>query len=533
MSLWDFLKAPGGAPRGWGDLPTAEPPTRIVPGAFKGVTFNGAEYTPPLFHGPGAAEAYEAFMTGYAGRGDGNSAVVACLLALSMAFFEPRIRVLRTDPKGNRLPVASGALADLQSLLDQPNGELTAKEIWFWWAWALNSDGNAYLEKVRAGDARVGNVVALIPRSPLLIRPMTDEGSGNLIDWYKFTYAPGKWTRIRREDMIHGRLGVDDRDHRLGLAPIKRLVRHICADDEASRFATTLLGNYGVPGLVVQTPDKTLDEEKAERMKSRISSAFGNEGRGNVGILSNGATMTQFGFSPEQLNLKDLHQIPETRIAAVMRVPPAVVGLSVGLEQTSNFASFEQIREQFVEQTLAPLWGLRDDKLDAQLLTEFSSSRTDAIVTDLSSVRALQEDVTALHERANADVESGAISMNEYRQMVNLPPLPAEIGDCHKIAGRWVPRDELAAAPAPGIDAQNDENERPNGLRRVKFAEIPTNPHESPLPAVIQPIIRPNPVNVYLPDPRRTTVVEKRVQRDDEGRLIGVIEYHQQEEASA
>jgi HK97 family phage portal protein len=462
MGLIDFLLHPTGKARGWDALPAVSGDPRVVPAEFKGLTFNGAEYVPPLFHGPGAAEAYDAWTGRYWGHGDGNSAVVACLLALSMAYFEPDLRVLRRDPRGNRLPVASGALSDLQGLLDFPNPELTAKEIWFWWAWALNSDGNAYLEKVRAVDPVAGNVVQLIPRSPLAIRPMTDEGSGNLIDWYKFSYAPGKWTRIRKADMIHGRLGVDDRDHRLGLAPIKRLVRHICADDEASRFATTLLGNYGVPGLVVQTPDKSLDEKKADQLKSRIAAAFGNDNRGNVGILSNGATMSQFGFSPEQLNLKALHQIPETRIAAVMRVPPAVVGLSVGLEQTSNFASFEQVREQFVEQTLSPLWGLRDDKLNAQLLPEFSSNRADAIVTDLKSVRALQEDENALHERANQDLESGGISMNEYRQMVGLSPLPPDLGDCHKVGGRFVPRSEIGMMPELPAD-----DDTPRRLRAV------------------------------------------------------------------
>lgn len=522
MGILDFLKRPTGPPRGWDALPTT---TDLAPlGQQKAVTFNGAEYVPPLFHGPGATEAYEAW-TGRGSYGDGNSAVVACLLALSMAYFEPDLRVLRRDPRGNRLPVASGSLADLQELLDFPNPELTAKEVWFWWAWALNSDGNAYLEKVRAGNPVDGNVVALVPRSPLRIRPMTDDNSGNLIDWYKFTYAPGKWTRIRKADMIHGRLGVDDRDHRCGLAPIKRLVRHICADDEASRFATTLLGNYGVPGLVVQTPDKSLDEDKAERLKSRISAAFGNEGRGNVGILSNGATMSQFGFSPEQLNLKALHQIPETRIAAVMRVPPAVVGLSVGLEQTSNFASFEQVREQFVEQTLSPLWGLRDDKLNAQLLPEFSSNRSDAIVTDLKSVRALQEDENALHTRANEDLVSGGISLNEYRQVVGLDPLPPEIGDCHLIGGRFVPRAEIGAPEPMALPADTDDDvPARGGLRRVKELDPVA-------PAVISPIVRPPTVNVYLPDGKTTTVVRKRIEYDDDGRTVGTVEYHETQEA--
>lgn len=520
MGLLDILRRPSG---GWSDLPAAPMTaagTMVVNlSSSKAVTFNGAEYTPPLFHGPGAAEALAAWMGDAWHYGDGNSAVVACLMALSMAYFEPDLRVLRKNPQGSWLPVETGPLADLQFLLDHPNPDLTSKELSFWWAWALNADGNAYLEKVRAGDPRDGNVVQLIPRSPLRIKPMTNEGSGNLIDWYKFTYAPGKEPiRIRKEDMIHGRLGVDDRDHRLGLAPIKRLIRHICADDAASRFATTLLENYGIPGLVVQTPDKNLTEEKADLIKAKARAAYGGDSRGDVGVLSNGATMAQFGFSPDQLNLKELHQIPETRIAAVMRVPPAVVGLSVGLEQTSNFASFEQVREQFVEQTLLPLWGLRDDKFNAQLLPDFSRNSNDRIVTNLEAVRALQQDQNALHTRANEDLASGGISLNEYRQMIGQKALPDEIGDCHFVGGTFIRRDEIGAPVEVAVPAE----EAPPALRAVK--ELDPAP-----PAMIQPIVRPQPVSVYLPAPaRKTTVVRKQVQYDDEGRAVGSIEYHEE-----
>lgn len=436
MGILDFFRG------GWGDLPSAT--TDLAPlGQQKAVTFNGSEYVPPLVHGPGATELME--LLGSGRGGDGNSAVFACLMALSMAYFEPPVRVYRTDPRGNRKAVTSGPGLALQTLLDHPNPYMSPSEVWFWAAYAQNIDGNAYLEKIRS---RSGDVVQLIPRSPVNVKPMTERGSGNLIDWYKFTYAPGKWAAIPVEDMVHLKLGFDDRDHRLGLAPIKRLLRHICADDEASHFATTLLQNFGIPGLVVQTPDKSMDEDKAERIKARAAAAFGNDNRGNVAVLTNGATMAQFGFSPEQLNLKSLHQIPETRIAAVMRVPPAVVGLSVGLEQTSNFASFEQIREQFVEQTLAPLWALRDDKLNAQLLPDFTTMPSTSIKTDLTGVRALQEDQSALHTRANEDLASGGISLNEYRQMIGEDPLPEEIGDCHLVNGAFVPRSRLGEAPA-------------------------------------------------------------------------------------
>ena len=116
--------------------------------------------------------------------------------------------------------------------------------------------------------------------------------------------------------------------------------------------------------------------------------------------------MRQFGFSPEQLNLEALHNVPETRIAAVMGVPPAVAGLGVGLAQTSNFASLKQVRENFTEVTLIPTWRMDAAKLNKQLDPDFTDDRTVTIAHDLTNVRALQEDEDAKYKRLDEGVRS-------------------------------------------------------------------------------------------------------------------------------
>ena len=60
----------------------------------------------------------------------------------------------------------------------------------------------------------------------------------------------------------------------------------------------SLLGNYAVPGLVVTTQDRSLSEEQAEQIKNSVSERFSGTNRGKVGVLNNGATVAQFGFSP-------------------------------------------------------------------------------------------------------------------------------------------------------------------------------------------------------------------------------------------
>jgi HK97 family phage portal protein len=398
-----------------------------------------------LIHGPGATD----ILSGVYG-GDGNSAVFACLRALSMAYIEPPLKVWRNDGQGKRT-----ALPDhpLQQLLDEPNTYMDAPEIAFWIQWARHLDGNAYLRKIRSGNDDTGNVIELWPISPSLIRPYVEKGSEDFITSYKYQYAAGKYEYLAPHNIIHFKLGIDDRDHRLGLSPLKRLVRQVSSDDEATRFSDALLKNYGVPGLVVQVPKEAtgIDEAKAREIKAKVAGEFGSDGRGNVGVLTGGATMTQFGFNPEQMQLKSLHDVPETRIAAVMGVPPAIAGLGVGLEQSSNFASLRQIRENFTEVNLVPLWTMDAAKLNRQLRRDFTSDRGVFVMHDLSDVRALQEDEDKKWARVAVAYEKKLISKNEGRTDLGYPPVHGG--------------DEIAETPPP------------------EPSEPPTNQRQLPPPA--------------------------------------------------
>lgn len=355
---------------------------------------------------------------------DGNSAVFACLMALAFAHIEPPLKVLR-QPTPEDDPTWLVA-SPLQGLLDNPNPWHDALELWFWTAYARHCDGNAYLRKIRAGNETTGAVVELWPVSPRLIHPVTEPNSPNFIDYYDYEYSPGRRERIATENIVHFRIGIDDRDMRLGLSPIKRLIREIASDNEATAFGDALLHNFGIPGLVVQTPAEapSLTRDEALALKQTVSDSFGNGNRGNVGILEGGADMKQFGFSPEQLNLEALHNVPETRIAAVMGVPPAVAGLGVGLAQTSNFASLKQVRENFTEVTLIPTWRMDAAKLNTQLKPDFSDDRTLWIQHDLTNVRALQEDETAKYQRLDLGVRSFWVRPSEARTRIGLPADP-------------------------------------------------------------------------------------------------------------
>lgn len=342
-------------------------------------------------------------------QGDGNSAVFACLRALAYASIEAPLRVYKLDHKQEREPLFESPILDLFEL---PHPELDLNEIRWWAAWARHIDGNAYVLKVRSGNLVQGTPVELWPISPTRMRPHTERGSDNFIDWYELDrYNGGPPQEIPIENVMHFKLGVDPYDTRKGISPLKRLIREIASDGEATRYADALLRNFGTPGLVAKLPAETmLSPKQIEELKANISQSFGGENRGRVGVLSGGADMTQFGFSPDQMNLKQLHDVPETRIAAVMGVDPLVARLGVGLEQTSNYASARQVRENFTELTIVPLWVMDESKWNRKLKVDFTDDRTIVIAHDLSAVRSLQEDENAKHLRIREDFKAGVIT---------------------------------------------------------------------------------------------------------------------------
>jgi HK97 family phage portal protein len=341
--------------------------------------------------------------------GDGNSAVFACLRALAYASIEAPLRVWKLDPKQEREPIFDSPILDL---LEEPHPDLDLNEIRWWSSWARHIDGNAYVLKVRSGNSTTGMPVELWPISPTRMRPHTERGSNNFIDWYELDrYQGGPPQEIPVANVIHFKLGVDPYDTRKGIAPLKRLVREIASDSEATRYADALLRNFGTPGLVAKLPAETLlSPKQIDELKANITRSFSGERRGSVGVLSGGADMEQFGFSPDQLNLKILHDVPETRIAAVMGVDPLVARLGVGLEQTSNYASARQVRENFTELTIVPLWIMDESKWNRKLKVDFTSDRSTIIAHDLTQVRSLQEDENAKHQRLREDFKAGMIT---------------------------------------------------------------------------------------------------------------------------
>lgn len=410
MGFWDWIGPTSLTKRrGWDALPAAVPERKQYSWT---IDDHRAIVVQPLVHGPGSYNTTAS---------DTNSAVYACLQVIATALSEPPLRVYSTKA-GERVEMDATPLGDL---LMRPNPHMTLSSLLAYLSNCLHIDGNAYWRKLRAGNPDTGNVVELWPISPTRINPATVKGSTDFISYYRYYVRPGVYEDILPENIVHFRQGLSDTDHRLGSSALKRLLREVSSDEQATRYADRLLANLAIAGLSLEF-DKdapAIDKATADELKARIQAAYGGDNVGVPGVLSPGAKLVSHGFSPEQMDMKTLHRVPEERIAAALGVPAIVAGLGAGLDR-STYSNFAEAREAFTEMKLVPFWRAIGDVLTMSLVPDFVSERGVSVAFMIDDVRALQDDQNAKAVRLKTYVDAGILLVDEAREEIGREPKP-------------------------------------------------------------------------------------------------------------
>ena len=88
---------------------------------------------------------------------------------------------------------------------------------------------------------------------------------------------------------------------------------------------------------LTQTGGRTPPPKDVEDMKAKIQASFTGDRRGEPLVLGRGVQVQQFGFSPGEMDLKELRRLPEERISGGLGIPAIVAGLGAGLDRSTTF----------------------------------------------------------------------------------------------------------------------------------------------------------------------------------------------------
>lgn len=351
-------------------------------------------------------------------------------------------RAKKTAVEGHPLP----------ALWANPNPYYSGESLWkaFGVSWFI--DGNVYVLKVRD---LAGQVVELWYLPHYMVEPQWPISGVPFISHYAYC-VDGREYYIPREDIIHFRWGLDPNNPRKGMAPTRPVMRELYADHEAANFAAQLLKNFGIPGVIIAPgSDKvSIKKEDREEMKSEYQRRFIGDGRGSAMVLSGQIQVSTLSFDPEKLMMIEQRKVSEARWAAVTGIPAAVLGFSVGMEQTKVGATMRELREQAYESFLIPTQRLIGGELGVQLLPEFDGPKSSRRVRfDNSEVRVLQDDRDKLYARINRAFISDEITLDECREALGFPL------DATGRGSLYYSEIKAMAVQAPAL---NDPGERPD-----------------------------------------------------------------------
>lgn len=365
-------------------------------------------------------------------------------------------------------------------LLQRPNRFYGGRELWM--ATALEfCFGNAYWLKVRDAAGRVTELW-WVPSNTM--RPRWPKDGSQYISHYEYRPTGSHWTAARFsegmtvlergsgergsgsaievpvEDVVHLRFGLDPRNVRLGLSPLGALVREIYTDDEAANFASVILQNLGVIGVIIAPKEKGLaSRDDVRETKEYLEQHFTGDKRGKTLALGQPTDVHLLQYNLQAFDLSPLRDVSEERVCAALGVPAAVVGFGTGLQTTKVGATMRELRRMAWTDGLIPLQDAIADQLTTQLLSDFDDADNLRLRFDYNVVPALMEDQAEKHARVRADYLAGIIKRSQAKQALGYPveegdevySQPTNMVLLQPGAAQGLSRDEL-----PGVEDDAD-----------------------------------------------------------------------------
>ena len=359
-----------------------------------------------------------------------NAVVFACISTLALDYPEAPLRVYESEASDAK-PLDTHPL---RILLRRPNAVMGERELAMYTVAYAAIGGNAYWHIVR--DTR-GRPAELWPYHAGQMRVVP--GGEEWVKGYEFTGADGQAVAVERADVIHFKWpSPDPTQPWQAQPPLMAVAAEVDADNEMTRYLRTLLRNDAVPRTILrQSKQRHMEPEEVERTRAQFGAMYRGDGAGGVLILEAGVEIQRLGLDFQELNFEALHRVPESRIAAVLRVPLSVAG--VGDDPT--YANSDEAYRRYSASRVA-LWRLWGDEVQNAL----GDGAGVSVRHDTSGIAALQEDQNAKWTRVNQAVGGGYLLLNEARRALGFGALDGGDVLLWPATAYAVPVAEIAAA---------------------------------------------------------------------------------------
>ena len=261
-----------------------------------------------------------------------------------------------------------------------------------------------------------------------MMEPEWDREGNEFLTHYVYSPPGHRPIRIEAEDVLHFRFGFDPNNPRKGLSPLRTVMRELFTDAEAANWTASFLRNGAVPSIMVMPKENAniiQSDDNLRATKAHLSASFTGDRRGEPMAIGAPVDIAQFGYNPQEMDLATLRRIPETRAAAVLRLPPIVMGLLSGLE-FATYSNFREAERVAYRANLIPTYRNMAGTLHTQLLSRFEQNiDLFEVQFDTAQVEALQENADERAARWRGLYVDGLSELGEARAEVGLTVDPA------------------------------------------------------------------------------------------------------------
>ena len=339
-------------------------------------------------------------------------------------------------------------------LANEPNDEMAAPPFWESQVGAMALAGNSYAEIMRDG---AGRPRGLYPLSPGVTAPKREPQSGKLVYVTTSGMPDARERVIQKEDICHCPLFCFD--GLKGFSPVTLARQTLGLGKAAEKFGARLFGNGAVP-FSVFTPEagNRVTPDDAARLKESFERNYGGENQLRTAVLTGAWKLQQLGLDMEDCQFILTQQFTRTRIAALMRVPPHMIGDTTRLSNKNH----ENETLQFVIDCLRAYLTRIEKELTRKLFPRLGP-KAYRYVVEFDVTERERGDFVTTQQGFALGRQWGWLSANDVRRARGMNPGGPEL-DIYLLPMNMIDARQALQAPAEpdddGAAAVLDPNQR-------------------------------------------------------------------------
>ena len=308
-------------------------------------------------------------------------------------------------------------------------------DFWLWDAYGMDFfsrwiemrlvHGNVYFEKIPFAD---GTPAALYVLNSQYISPQIIDGV--ITDYAYQVIGSGEKSGFSLDEIFMDRIPALQSDI-MGKSPVDRALTQANIDQLNHQTIRSFLLNDNKPAaILIPGPG----ERYSIGAMKEILANFHKQGEGPDGGYRTRAVPGNFSLETFATQLPDLKMSEHAQkmICTALKIPPVLIGVSLPEDPLGANTTLQEMRIIALQNVIKPDLKYFEKYVNRKILPWIAPEeyeRGERFTWDYNTIDRMIKYSTAAVEQARKDVHGGLMTINEFRELRELPKLPEENGE--------------------------------------------------------------------------------------------------------